>query len=120
MILTRPAVNLLYIYITESGFDALAPPSKPSSLLTMLKANISAWESAQDHHGCTIIHHAVQNGNDLLVILNLLNCKTLVVGDQGTNKIISVKDKSQHMVGPTKFLETCMLQEGYTFHNSAI
>ena len=32
-----------------------------------LKVNSSTWESARDHHGCTIIHHAVQNGNHLLV-----------------------------------------------------
>ena len=32
-----------------------------------LKRTVHHWESARDHHGCTIIYHAVQNGNHSLV-----------------------------------------------------
>ncbi len=32
-----------------------------------LHANRSLWEKASDHHGCTVLHHAVQNGNLPLV-----------------------------------------------------
>lgn len=28
-----------------------------------LHTNCELWENARDHHGCTVMHHAVQNGN---------------------------------------------------------
>ena len=32
-----------------------------------LRNNREQWENATDHHGCTVLHHAVQNGNVPLV-----------------------------------------------------
>ena len=32
-----------------------------------LRTNREHWENAKDHHGCTVMHHAVQNGNLALV-----------------------------------------------------
>ena len=32
-----------------------------------LQTNCEAWENARDHHGLSIMHHAVQNGNHSLV-----------------------------------------------------
>lgn len=32
-----------------------------------LQTNREMWESAKDHHGCSILHHAVTNGNHSLV-----------------------------------------------------
>lgn len=37
-----------------------------------LHANRSLWEEACDHHGCTVMHHAVQNGN-LPLVQTLIN-----------------------------------------------
>ena len=32
-----------------------------------MRTNKGFWENATDHHGCTVMHHAVQNGNYALV-----------------------------------------------------
>ena len=37
-----------------------------------LHANRSLWEKACDHHSCTVMHHAVQNGN-LPLVQTLIN-----------------------------------------------
>lgn len=37
-----------------------------------LHANRNLWENARDHHGCTVMHHAVQNGN-LPLVQTLIN-----------------------------------------------
>ena len=37
-----------------------------------LHANRSLWEKASDHHGCTVMHHAIQNGN-LPLVQTLIN-----------------------------------------------
>ena len=44
--------------------------SDPTAVVILqqyLKANSSSWETARDHHGCTIIHHAVQKWNHSLL-----------------------------------------------------
>ena len=55
--------------ITRKMWQAMqsSDPAAVVILQQYLKANSSTWESARDHHGCTIIHHAVQNGNHSLV-----------------------------------------------------
>ena len=55
--------------ITRKMWQAMQS-SDPAAVVIQqqyLKANNSSCESARDHHGCTIIHHAVQNGNHSLV-----------------------------------------------------
>ena len=37
-----------------------------------LQTNRELWENARDHHGCTVMHHAVQNGN-LALLQTLIN-----------------------------------------------
>ncbi len=44
--------------------------SDPAAVVVLqqyLKTNRSSWENARDHHGCTIMHHIVQNGNHSLM-----------------------------------------------------
>lgn len=41
-------------------------PAAVFSLQQYLKGNSSSWENIRGHHGCSTLHHAVQNGNHSL------------------------------------------------------